>query len=121
MGKKIPCRHCKVRIVTRPRGLCWGCYGRPEVKGLYPTSDNRHNQKGLGEHYPTSNSDPTTAPPGSLAKMKVLRKRLESREELFHPADATGVVLELLDPFKGMVHKNGGGWSPVSGQPSGLE
>lgn len=120
-GKKVPCRHCKVRVTARPRGLCWGCYNESTVKELYPISNSRHAYRGLGEFHPTSKPDPTDAPPGSLAKMKVLRKRLESREELFHPADATDVVQSLLNPFHGQVRQMNGGWSPASGQPSGLE
>lgn len=121
MGKKIPCRHCTKRVVARPRGLCWGCYERPDVKALYPISDSRHAFRGLDVQPPTSKPLPTDAPPGSLAKMKVLRKRLEMREELFHPADATDVVQELLDPFHGQVRRLNGGWSAASGLPSGLD
>jgi hypothetical protein len=30
------CRHCRRSAVSRPRGLCWGCYYAPGVKDLYP-------------------------------------------------------------------------------------
>ena len=30
------CRHCRERAVNRPRGLCWTCYGKPEVLKQYP-------------------------------------------------------------------------------------
>lgn len=29
------CRHCRSSVVTRPRGLCWGCYYTPETKDAY--------------------------------------------------------------------------------------
>ncbi len=30
------CRHCRKSSVSRPRGLCWGCYYTPGVRDLYP-------------------------------------------------------------------------------------
>lgn len=49
------CRHCRRpdRRVTRPRGLCWICYYRPDVIALYP-STSKYAAKGEGadDHTP---------------------------------------------------------------------
>lgn len=85
----MTCRHCGKHAVTRPRGLCWGCYYRPGVREQYP-SNNRFvllfgdESSGLPE--------PTRALPGSAAKIAVLAERARLRQELFHPDDAWAYV-----------------------------
>jgi hypothetical protein len=37
---------------------------------------------------PAPASEPTTEPPGTVGKVMVMRKRLESGEDLYHPDDA---------------------------------
>lgn len=32
------CRHCRVKWVDRPRGLCWMCFYDPEISPLYPST-----------------------------------------------------------------------------------
>lgn len=32
------CRHCQVRKVNRPKGLCCSCYDKPDVRALYPST-----------------------------------------------------------------------------------
>lgn len=31
------CRHCQTRPIGKPRGLCFTCYARPEVRARYPS------------------------------------------------------------------------------------
>lgn len=31
------CRHCGQTRPLQSRGLCWGCYGKPKVRDLYPS------------------------------------------------------------------------------------
>jgi len=33
----MTCRHCQRAPVSRPRGLCWGCYYTPTIRDLYPS------------------------------------------------------------------------------------
>lgn len=84
------CRHCRRFKVTRPRGLCWGCYYKPGVKDLYP-STSKYARRGYGHGYRVNAplpSEPTTAPPNTPEKIEVLRDRAMRGEELFHPQDA---------------------------------
>jgi hypothetical protein len=39
------CRHCHVKVVNRPRGMCWSCYYTPGVKDLYPTT-SKYGRRG---------------------------------------------------------------------------
>jgi len=32
------CRHCRVKWVDRPRGLCWTCFYDPAISPLYPST-----------------------------------------------------------------------------------
>jgi hypothetical protein len=83
------CRHCHRKPVIRPRGLCWTCYYTPGVLPRYP-SLSKFAVPGVPDRddeppLPT----PTTAPPGSAAKLAVLRERAARGERLWHPDDAT--------------------------------
>jgi hypothetical protein len=87
-GNRV-CRHCRLRMVCRPRGLCWVCYYAPGVRYLYP-SDSPSARRGLGnsqERLPLPT--PTKVPPGE-ERVPVLASRAEAGLELWHPLDAKG-------------------------------
>ena len=70
------------------------------MRDLYP-STNKYARRGLGNltgAIPLP-AEPTSAPPGSLEKMKVMRRRIERGEGLFHPRDNPEVDRALIDPF----------------------
>lgn len=35
------CVHCKRKNVTRPRGLCYGCFRKPAIRVTHPTSNSK--------------------------------------------------------------------------------
>lgn len=84
------CRHCHKLPINRPRGLCWSCYYKPDVRTMYP-SHAVHGQNGI--HNDTRMADrglpptPTEAPPGSEAKIRVMIERAAARQTLDHPQD----------------------------------
>lgn len=43
------CRHCGVRKIVRPRGLCWRCYYDPQVKKLYHSQSKYAPRETRGE------------------------------------------------------------------------
>lgn len=80
------CRHCSRNRIGRPRGLCWSCYYRPGVRERYAPAAST-GRRGIGfdaDRLP----EPTSAPPGSLEKVRVLMMRALHRQELWHPDDA---------------------------------
>lgn len=82
------CRHCAKAPAGRPRGLCYQCYRRREIRDLYPPA---FVARGIG---PTTGGDypqpaePTAHKPGSPGKMRVLFRRALARCQLWHPRDA---------------------------------
>lgn len=48
---------------------------------------NNHHCDGLILYDPVNEADPTDAPVGSIAKVEVMRKRLENGQPLLHPDD----------------------------------
>lgn len=108
------CRHCGAEAVTRPRGLGWRCYYTPGVRQLYP-SDSPYAFRGFGNLMgePRLPAEPTGAPPGSLAKMRVMRRRAAAGESLFHPLDEAVPVRELCDPFVALGPAVYGGADPL--------
>ena len=93
------CRHCHHAPVCRPRQLCWSCYYKPGVRDLYP-STSKFGRRGLGNFngvrpLPTF---PTSAIPGTAAKIAILEERVRLRQNLWHPDDATfaGPAPEIL-------------------------
>lgn len=85
----IPCVHCKRKSGTwRARGLCQRCY--KYHRHLYPrTKKRKPSDDGYGHSAPTKPaSKPTSALPGSLEKIEVMRSRAAAGEELYHPLDA---------------------------------
>ena len=83
------CRHCSKRTVSRPRGLCWGCYYTPGVKDLYP-STSIYARRGVGNFYGNAPLAPvpTSAAPGTPEKLAVLEQRAKNKQAIYHPADA---------------------------------
>lgn len=89
------CRHCNRCVVTRPKGLCWGCSHKPEVRALYAAGSfnpatARFSSLGLGlgnVNLPLSRK-PTRATPGSSEKKDVMRRRARLGLAIFHPLDA---------------------------------
>lgn len=84
------CRHCGIRPVARPRGLCWTDYYAPGVRDLYPASTSKFMNRGHGigmNFNPPLPAEPTDAVPGSEEKILVLMERVRRRESLWHPDD----------------------------------
>ncbi|MCI0685317.1 MAG: hypothetical protein L0Y71_24730 [Gemmataceae bacterium] len=76
------CCHCGHRRATRPRQLCWRCYGTRRVRMLYALTKPRGRRRARPATHPTD------ALPGSLEKILVLMRRAELRQDLWHPDDA---------------------------------
>ncbi len=82
------CRHCHTGKVNRPRGLCWDCFRKPAVRGLYPPSDTGKGRRGvLGNNRFKLPNSPTNAEPGSAEKLAVMAQRALDGVSLFHPDD----------------------------------
>ena len=83
------CRHCQKVKSNRPRGLCWSCYYRPGVRDQYP-STSKYARRGVSDfNGKTSQATlPTSALPGSEAKVAVLAERARLGLSLWHPLDA---------------------------------
>lgn len=82
------CRHCQAARVGRPRGLCWRCYYRPDVRELYQ-STSKYARRSTPDYCGRARLPgfPTDAAPGSEAKVAVLEERAARREALWHPMD----------------------------------
>ena len=37
MAERDLCRHCRCKVINRPRRLCFACHGDPAVRSLYPS------------------------------------------------------------------------------------
>jgi len=99
MSPRGPCAHCGVRAATRPRRLCGRCYGDRRVRRQYGPAGPR-GRRGFDAYgrrpLPLA---PTSAPPGSAAKVLILAERARRRQQLFHPGDAgTAVGMSLTLP-----------------------
>ena len=100
MSPRDPCAHCGVRTATRPRRLCGPCYADRRVRRQYAPAGPR-GRRGFDAYgrrpLPPA---PTSAPPGSPAKVLVLAERARRRQQLFHPDDAgLGVGMSLTMSF----------------------
>jgi hypothetical protein len=89
------CRHCRRGLTYRGiRGLCSGCYCHREIRDLYPRQQAERARKSewILDGRPTRSSKrrwrPTTALPGTAAKLVVFQERAELGLPLFHPDDA---------------------------------
>ena len=85
-----PCQHCHQKPGRHPRGLCWNCYYVLDVRHLYPSTSKFANRGVTDTHSQRSlPAAPTTATPGTLAKVEVLVERAAAGTGLWHPYDAT--------------------------------
>ena len=87
MQESLPrCRHCEERFATRPRGLCWPCYGDTTIREQYPRYFSPL-MVGVGgqDSLPETSTD---ALPGSEEKIMVFEERVAKGVSLFHPGDA---------------------------------
>ena len=109
-----PCRHCRMNLAIRPRGLCSSCYTNNCIRLRY-RSFHKQSHHGYGEANTQSRqpAEATQAPAGSREKMCVMQQRAMRGESLFHPGDNSNVGGEL-DPFQ---HEG----SLRFGEPTGLE
>lgn len=82
---KINCRHCGKRTRHDHRRLCPTCYADPRIESQYPSQQ----RFGLGNDAAVFEPMPTDAGPRSEEKITVMRRRLERRENLWHPMDAS--------------------------------
>jgi hypothetical protein len=95
------CRHCRVRPVNRPRGLCWGCYYTPAIRERYP-STSKFARRGTGNIKGSAPLPqvPTAALPGTPEKVAALADRAKNGQTLWHPLDATherpSIKIEVL-------------------------
>ena len=88
-GNDATCVHCgQVGNIGR-RDLCKLCYRQKHIRRLYPRVW-RDNRVGAGLVRPANPIPfvPTTALPGTLAKILVIEERLANCLPLFHPDDA---------------------------------
>jgi hypothetical protein len=108
-GNPVPlCRHCAERPGTHPRGLCRRCHKTPDVRAQYAPV------KVCGSFYTDTFAPaplprkPTTARPGTEAKIRVLAARARRRERLFH--HITFQLAEVAVPrqvFAGILERIG--------------
>lgn len=86
-GRLVWCRHCHVKVGTKPRGLCSACYYDASIRERYPTECSlemgRRTAAGL-----RLDATPTSALPGTFEKLAVLCDRFVRGVALFHPQDA---------------------------------
>jgi hypothetical protein len=81
------CRHCKIRKMYKPRGLCYSCYNSP-VRDFYPPETTRGNHSWcLSRKRLAVPAEPTFARPGSPEKIEVMQERAARGEAVFHPED----------------------------------
>lgn len=94
-GAMGTCAHCGKRRYIQARGLCQRCRKKPEVRALFPkgwVNPATAKLAGLDQldlvtyWFPLAD-EPTTALPGSEAKIEVMRERAEAGRAVFHPDD----------------------------------
>jgi hypothetical protein len=85
---KPRCRHCRNPKVNRPRGLCYSCHRKPEVRDLYP-STSKYARRGASAGGGTGAlpATPTYANPGTEGKLAEMERRARAGNSLFHPDD----------------------------------
>ena len=74
------CRSCNKVRSNRPRGLCYSCYYKPEVRALFPSTSK-------------------FAMPGTEDKIRVLMERARNGQCLWHPLDAVKAMPALDAPL----------------------
>lgn len=91
-----PCKHCKEKKVSRPRGLCWTCYYTPGVRENYLSASPklamclRDPDSCVLDFYGHADEPekPTDAKPGSEEKIRILAERAAKGQSLFHKDDS---------------------------------
>lgn len=90
--QKVPrpktCRHCGSPCVSRPRGLCHGCYYTPGVRDQYPPLSTCGRRSEVGGNRATKLPKPTTALPKTEEYFLVLEERARLGLALHNPLDA---------------------------------
>ena len=88
------CRHCGHTPARRPRGLCWNCYHRLEIRDCY-LSTSKFGRRGVLDSYGRFRLPPAPTPalPGTAEKVAVMTARAELRQALWHPLDAPFLTL----------------------------
>lgn len=88
------CVHCDRRVRRTSggggnRGLCYTCYHKTEIREQYPPDPKhgRRYQDTSAKEAPLPDG-PTSAPPISEEKVRVMMERARLRQQLFHPLDA---------------------------------
>ena len=106
----MKCRHCNKAKANRARRLCWSCYYRPGVRDLYPPTVHKCFREGYGNGATGRElPEPTDAPVGSDAKVRVLAERARRGLCLWHPDDAR----EVVDPESKVEGSKAGGRPPM--------
>lgn len=93
---KIICLYCKKEKPHRNRGLCWSCYNKHRHLYSHIVRD-KSARRGYGSGTVSPKKpQPTTAPPGSNAKVVVLMNRARNGESLHHENDERDVDGTLI-------------------------
>jgi hypothetical protein len=100
------CRHCRRAAGKRfRRGLCWKCYGTPEIRSQYtalPGGFISDPQLSAAAKRKLLRSwKQTTAFPGTPEKVQILEDRVRLRQPLWHPLDNNGGYVEPEDSLIG--------------------
>ena len=95
MSEPAKCRHCGRPKVNRPRGLCWGCWGRRDVRESYPIT-SKFARRGVGNSNAASKpaASPCPHPQGSPGRIDTLSARAAAGESLWHPGDCREVTAD---------------------------
>lgn len=83
---KPKCRHCKVRVGNRQKGLCWSCSLDDSVRSLYPTT-SKYGRRGVGLVAMKGSTTPTVYEAGSDEKIAIMAERAAAGLPLFDPSD----------------------------------
>ncbi len=87
-AKGLLCQHCRRKFANRAHQLCHTCYYTPEIRAKYPSTSKHAPHEGDFNGRTCLPAHPTTALPGSDAKMTVMEERVRQGTCLFHPRDA---------------------------------
>ena len=90
----MKCRHCGHTPANRPRRLCWTCFKNTAIRARYGHT-SKYAKTGWADvpELPEP-PEPTDEPPGTEAKIRVMRKRASDGYGIFHESDAavTGLL-----------------------------
>ena len=83
------CLHCREYVATRPRGLCHGCYHRPEIRDSYATRRDKYAPSEIADFNGAAKKPkvPTDTLPGSVERIAAYEERARLGMSLWHPAD----------------------------------